>query len=36
MFNNNFSLKSIEEGNLLALDITIEDHEVTLINVYRP
>lgn len=41
MFNNNFEFKINKtqkdtEGNLIALDITIEDHKVTLINIYGP
>ena len=41
MFSNNFEFKinktqTDNEGNLLALDITIEDYKVTLINNYAP
>lgn len=41
LFNNNFEFKIHRvkndcEGNLLALDMTIEDHKVTLINIYGP
>ena len=41
MFNKNFEFKinktqKYNEGNMLAFDITIEDHKVTLINIYGP
>ena len=41
MFNNNVEFKinktqNDTEGNLIALDITMEDHKVTLINIYGP
>lgn len=40
-FNNNFAFKIHGEkrdsgGNLLALDLSIEDNRVTLINIYGP
>ena len=40
-FNNNFEFKIHGqkrdcEGNLLALDMTIEENKVTLINIYGP
>lgn len=40
-FNNNFEFKVHQEkrdkeGNLIALDLTIEDNRVTLINIYGP
>ena len=41
LFNNNFEFKVHAEkkdsgGNLLALDLSIEDNRVTLINIYGP
>ena len=41
LFNNNFEFKINRikkdcEGNLLALDMSIEDNKVTLINIYGP
>ena len=41
LFNNNFEFEIHSEkrdcdGNLLALDLTIEEHKVTLINIYGP
>ena len=41
LFNNNFEFKihkekGDSEGNLVALDITVEDNRLTLINVYGP
>ena len=41
MFNNDFELKLHKEkkdnnGNLLALDLSINEHRVTLINIYGP
>lgn len=40
-FNNNFEykvheIKRDEGGNLIALDLTIEDNRVTLMNIYGP
>lgn len=40
-FNNNFKFKNLREkkdthGNLLALDLIIEENKVTLINIYGP
>lgn len=41
MFNNNFEFKvnqtrTDNDGNLLALDMVIEENKVTLINIYGP
>lgn len=41
MFNNNFefqihNIKKDGEGNLLAVDLTIEETRVTLVNIYGP
>lgn len=41
LFNNNFEFKihneiKDNEGNLLAIDITIEENRVTIINIYGP
>ena len=41
LFNNNFELKvhtvkKDNQGNLLAIDLSIDDNRVTLINVYGP
>lgn len=41
LFNNNFELKlhrvkKDEEGNLLALDLNIDENRITLINIYGP
>ena len=41
LFNNNFEFKIYNEkkdseGNFLALDLTIDDNRVTLINIYGP
>ena len=40
-FNNDFELKlhrekKDNEGNLIALDLSIEEHRVTLVNIYGP
>lgn len=41
LFNNNFEFKILREkkdndGNMLALDLVIEENKITLINVYGP
>lgn len=41
LFNNNFELnlnmeKKDSEGNILALDLSIGENRVTLINIYGP
>ena len=41
LFNNNFELKihnkkTDKEGNMIALDMSIDDNRVTLVNIYGP
>lgn len=41
LFNNNFELqlhkeKKDDEGNLLALDLSIDNNRITLVNIYGP
>ena len=41
LFNNNFELKlhrekKDKEGNILALDLNIDDNRITIINIYGP
>ena len=41
MINNDFEFKlhrqkKDNEGNLIALDLSIEEHRVTLVNIYGP